>query len=174
MQVLTFVKEGLVFAVAVNSSKIFLYDAKNYSAGPFLNIHVNREAQFTKLAFSTDGKLILISTDSNYILLIDSFNGELRHRLVGHMNTARIPLEASFTPDAKYVMCGSQDGPVYVWSVETGKLVTRLEYRVVHFRFHHEFPKVVAFNPSYLMFASADANLVYFILMQAFWIPPFK
>jgi COMPASS component SWD2 len=91
------------------------------------------------------------------LLLLDAFNGQIKHKLVGHVNQMNIALEASFTPDAQFVMCGSQDGPVHVWDVATGKQMAALE-------FHTDCPKIVAFNPNYLMFASADMNL-------NFWTP---
>ena len=52
-----------------------------------------------------------------------------------------------------YSFIGSQDGKIHFWSTETGEQVHALEW-------HHEPPKVVGFNPKYMMFASADTNLV--------------
>jgi len=55
---------------------------------------------------------------------------------------------------------GSQDGSINFWERETGRHVAKLHS-------HNEPSSVVLFNPRYLMFASADVNLVslfYFIL----------
>lgn len=113
------------------------------------------------------GKYLLVSTNSNYLLLVDAFNGKVIHRLVGHLNDNNTPLEGSFTPDAKYVICGSTDGPVHVWEVSTGLEITALNFHIgtrSDNLIETECPKVVMFNPAFAMFASADMNL-------AFWIP---
>ena len=48
---------------------------------------------------------------------------------------------------------GSQDGSINFWERESGKHVAKLHC-------HNEPSSVVLFNPRYLMFASADVNLV--------------
>lgn len=115
--------------------------------------------QITVGACLNSGKYILISTNAEYLLLLDSTDGHVVQRLSGHSNQSNLPLEASFTPDAKYIICGSGDGPVHIWEVATGIHLHSLD-------FHVDSPKVVKFNPTYAMFASADVNL-------AFWIPSF-
>ncbi|EGF76071.1 hypothetical protein BATDEDRAFT_93069 [Batrachochytrium dendrobatidis JAM81] len=131
--------------------------------GPFATfpikdpITLDFAAEWTHMSFSNDGKLILISTTSNVMYIVDAFNGGIKHRLTGHMNQMGMAFEACFTPDAEFVIGGSQDGKIHYWEVETGNHIHALEW-------HHEPPKVVAFNPKHLMFASADTNL-------AFWIP---
>ena len=84
--------------------------------------------QWTHLKFSPNGKMILVSTNTSLILLVDAFSGVLLHtftvnwtrwqpgssvsaslslsRTQGHQNTKNISLEASFSPDSKYVFCG--------------------------------------------------------------------
>ncbi|KAL5035972.1 hypothetical protein BDEG_23931 [Batrachochytrium dendrobatidis JEL423] len=160
---LAFDQGGFIFAVGLGSCKILLYDIKEYNKGPFATfpikdpITLDFAAEWTHMSFSNDGKLILISTTSNVMYIVDAFNGGIKHRLTGHMNQMGMAFEACFTPDAEFVIGGSQDGKIHYWEVETGKHIHALEW-------HHEPPKVVAFNPKHLMFASADTNL-------AFWIP---
>ena len=50
--------------------------------------------------------------------------------MTGHANSAGIHFEAAFTPDAKYVICGSQDGKVYSWDVQSGAVVGSLNWHV--------------------------------------------
>jgi COMPASS component SWD2 len=81
------------------------------------------EFEWTHLKFSPNGKMILISTNTSLILLVDAFSGVLLHTFTvrrlnfricstsicffqGHQNTKNIPLEASFSPDSKYIFCG--------------------------------------------------------------------
>lgn len=76
----------------------------------------------------------------------------------GFANTEKIPLEASFTPDSKFVLSGSSDGFVHFWSTEDYLKVTKL-------RTIHQKPiKFVKFNPKYMMFASCCSQ-------TAFWLP---
>lgn len=80
--------------------------------------------EWTHLKFSPNGKMILVSTNTSLILLVDAFSGVLLHTftvkkktnsqlflieiifLKGHQNTKNVPLEASFSPDSKYIFCG--------------------------------------------------------------------
>lgn len=80
--------------------------------------------EWTHLKFSPNGKMILVSTNTSLILLVDAFSGMLLHtftvrhnkiisfvdfnffHLKGHQNTKNVPLEASFSPDSKYIFCG--------------------------------------------------------------------
>eukprot|EP00842_Homolaphlyctis_polyrhiza_P005511 jgi/Hompol1/5961/HPOL_004780-RA len=157
---IAFDHSGLIFAVGLGSSTIRLYDMKSFHAGPFTVFTIedpsNRlRPEWSQMSFSLDGKYILISTKANTMYLVDAFRGDVVHRLTGHLNQMGLSFEASFTPDGAYVICGSQDGRIHCWDVATGKHLSALEW-------HQEPPKVVAFNPRYLMFASADTNLVSF------------
>ncbi len=60
---------------------------------------------WTDLKFSPDGKYIMIVTNSNVLRLVDSFEGKDEIKLTGHNNKGQA-LEASFSPDSKYVFCG--------------------------------------------------------------------
>ncbi|KAH9258788.1 hypothetical protein BASA81_002852 [Batrachochytrium salamandrivorans] len=161
---LAFDQGGYIFAVGLGSSKILLYDIKEYYKGPFNTFTIKDPivgdylAEWSHMSFSNDGKLILISTKSNVLYIVDAYVGCIKHRLVGNMNQMGMAFEACFSPDSAFVICGSQDGKIHSWDVETGSHLQVLEW-------HREPPKVVAFNPKHLMFASADTNL-------AFWIPP--
>lgn len=123
---------GLVFALGLGNNSIRMYSFQNHGAGPFLSQflqdpfrkpcdqslrhHPNcfklvlslvlaNPPEWTKLTFSNDGKYLLISTRSNVIYLLDAFKATLIHRLSGHVNSGAT-IEASFTPDTKYVISG--------------------------------------------------------------------
>jgi COMPASS component SWD2 len=49
---------GLIFAVAINSATILLYDVRKYSRGPFSTFNVAQDAQITKIAFANNGNPI--------------------------------------------------------------------------------------------------------------------
>jgi COMPASS component SWD2 len=135
-----------------------LYDLKHYTEGPFATFTINDSdsattSEWSSIKFSNDGKLLLVSTLGEQIMVLDSFDGKVTQVLNGRVNNAQLDLEASFTPDAKYVMSGSQDGAVHFWDVVTGRQVVRLEG-------HREPSKVAQFNPRFMMMATADSNLV--------------
>ena len=70
------------------------------------------------------------------------------------MNNSHLALEAGFTPDSSYVVSGSQDGTVHVWSAETGEKVTVLDGG-------HPGPTFCTqFNPKLMMMASACSCMV--------------
>ncbi|KAJ3412841.1 WD repeat-containing protein 82 [Chytridiales sp. JEL 0842] len=156
---------GLIFAVASGSSQIRLYDLKNYAAGPFITMTVppviapngSKLEWGNSIKFSNDGKYLLITTLGEPIIILDSFDGKMLQILRGRVNNTGLDLDANFTPDAKYVVSGSQDGGILFWDVVSGKQVVKLEG-------HREPPKVVMFNPRHMMLASGDSNL-------GFWIP---
>jgi len=152
--------EGLIFAVGINSEVIKLYDLKSFDKGPFttFKLHQEKDCEWTGLKFSADGKLILISTNGGVIRLIDAFNGQPKQEFTGHLNTKKIPFEASFSPDGQYVMSGSQNGLVHVWDAENGESVHQLDGG-------HPGPiRCVKFNPRWMMFASACSQM-------KFWLP---
>jgi COMPASS component SWD2 len=151
---------GKVFAIALHSQVIRLYDIGSFEAGPFETgaptadlVAQGNRPDWTDIKFSADGKKILVSTNSEEIYLINGFDLKREHVLRGHSNRAKVDFKADFTPDAQFVMCGSQDGRILFWDVELGRHVTTLEG-------HREPPNIVAFNPKFAMFASADSSMV--------------
>lgn len=130
----------------------------------------DKNDDWADVKFSNNGRDILMSTKEANIYVLDSVDYKLRFTLNGFENKNKLNLEASFTPDGKFVLSGiyfsccwltsvkgSQDGKIHVWSSEDGKHVTSLE--------GHSGPVTVTqFNPRYLMMASGCSNL-------SFWLP---
>ncbi|CAK6955481.1 hypothetical protein KUCAC02_030788 [Scomber scombrus] len=153
--VCSFDPDGLIFAAGVESQAIKLYDLRAFDKGPFasFDMRLNRVCEWTGLKFSNDGKQILISTNGGMICVLNAFNGSVLHTFSGYNNSKGISLEACFTPDSQFVMIGSEDGRVHVWSTESGMKVAVLDGK-------HSGPiNTLQFNPRYLTFASACTNM---------------
>lgn len=141
---------------------------------------------WTKLEFSNDGKHILVGTRGAGHFLLDAFDGSLKAFLrkteestrraavgegSGSPGAPGAPvdpkrLESSgdccFTPDGRYVVSGSKQN-VLVWDT----LGTVGETKVLNPAFVLEDKRevaVVAFNPRFNFFATADQSLL-------FWLP---
>lgn len=159
--VAAFDPEGLIFAAGVNSESVKLYDLRSFDKGPFSSFTLetkSKEVDWTGLKFSPDGKSILISTSGSDIKLLDSFNGTPLQNFNGHLNTARLPLEASFSPDSQFVISGSSDGRIHIWNAENGQKVCALNG-------DHKSPvQCVQFSPKHMMMASACS-------IMSLWLP---
>ena len=104
-----------------------------------------------KIKFSNNGDYLIAITD-NYLFIIDAVEGKIIHEMEinDEINTVDI------TPDSKYIALACASGNVLIYSDE-GKLIKTFE-------FHTKNCECVAFNPRYVIMATADTNLV-------FWIP---
>lgn len=151
--------EGIVFAAGINNAFVKLYDVRKCKL-PFATFQINkkRDCDWVGLKFSPDGKTILINTNGPIMPLVDAFKGNLLQKLTGHLNDMEVPIEASFTPDSKFVVSGSTDGKVHVWNADAG-------YRVCAIRGDHNGAvQCVRWNPKYFMVASACTTM-------CFWMP---
>ncbi|XP_077582278.1 WD repeat-containing protein 82-like isoform X2 [Stigmatopora nigra] len=156
----SFDPDGLIFAVGVNSQFIKLYDVRAFAKGPFnsFELRMNRSCDWTGLKFSNDGKQILISTNGGMICIVNAFTGDVMHKFSGYNNSKGLKLEACFTPDSQFVMIGSEDGRVHVWSTENKMKVAVLDGK-------HPGPiSALQFNPRYMTFATACSSMT-------FWLP---
>jgi len=151
--------QGLIFAVATSGNAIKLYDLLSFEKGPFATFTVDPhiQLQWSGIKFSNDGKYILLPTTESAIYLIDAFTGKKKQTYSSRVNDHQSILEASFSPDAQYVLSGSEEGNIHVWNTVTGE-------EVAMWRGHASVVGAVQWNPRYMMAASADSRLV-------FWIP---
>jgi len=182
---------GNVFAVASPASgTILLYDYRNFSKPPFGVFDVveqcgSVDAQnllqgWTKLEFSNDGKSLLLGTRGGGHFLLDAFDGSLKAYLrkrdgstkrpaVGEGNLAAgdvSSMESSgdccFAPDGRYVLSGAKQN-VLVWDTLAPTTDSK-EMEPAHVLEDKREASVLAFNPRYNMFATADQDLM-------FWLP---
>ncbi|XP_065175489.1 WD repeat-containing protein 82-like [Sycon ciliatum] len=170
--VAAFDPEGLVFAAGIDSQHVKLYDLRSYDKGPFSTFpNVNRQlgntGDWQLLKFSPDGKQIAITSAQGIVLLLDAFSGQELYtfRIAPPANTSSasgirpsILIDATFTPDSKFLIVGAGDGHIHLFNTKTGALLNQLEGP------HPTACRCVAFNPKYMMLASACS-------VMAFWIP---
>lgn len=185
---------GTVFAVACPSTGVvLLYDIRNFDKAPFSVIDLVEQCRgvesryllqgWTRLEFSNDGKSLLVGTKGRGHFLLDAFDGKMKaylHRPSGgtrrqavgeaqHGNGATGDsgnLDSSgdccFAPDGRFVVSGASKD-VLVWDTlktpDDNKMLepawTLTDKREA---------AVVAFNPRFNFFATADQDLV-------FWLP---
>ena len=113
---------------------------------------------WTGLRFSPDGKHLLLSTCGSKHVLLDAFDGKMKRTYTSHANDSGLALDATFSPDANYVLSGSEDGAMHVWETQSGK-------RAVMWKGGHSGPTArVAWNPTKMLVASACTQL-------GLWIP---
>ncbi|XP_031570854.1 WD repeat-containing protein 82-like [Actinia tenebrosa] len=158
--VAAFDPEGLIFAAGIDCEMIKLYDLRSFDKGPFSTFHIQTDpaAEWTSIKFSSDGKMVLVATNCGIIYLIDAFQGNQLHAFSGHAFSKSNPVDVCFSPDSQYVFSGSQDGRIHIWASDSGHKVVTLDG-------NHPGPtKCMAFNPKYMMLASACTNM-------AFWLP---
>ena len=75
----------------------------------------------------------------------------------GHDNASGAGLNATFSPDGSHVLCGSEDGSIFVWKTQSGLIESTWS--------GHSGPvHNVLCNPKYMMIASSCTNV-------AFWLP---
>lgn len=177
-----------VLAIASHACQtILLYDYRNYDKAPFATFDILEfaeevlpsgtigEAKWTKLEFSNDGKCLLVATTLGHFI-IDAFSGKLKSYLVrprGHTDRlapGESPREdgqgpkvessgdVCFTQDGRYVVGGSGSDNVYVWDTSMLNATKRLD--PLHTLDFKGTAAVVAFNPRYNFFASADKEVV--------------
>ncbi|XP_024404060.1 protein ANTHESIS POMOTING FACTOR 1 [Physcomitrium patens] len=151
-------QQGLVFAVAMEGGAIKLFDVRSYDKGPFDTFLVGGDtAEVSGMKFSNDGKLMLLSTSNGHVYVVDAYSGKKLHGFSLEPNPDGGVLEASFSPDAQFVIAGSGDGTLRTWSTLSGVEVSCWANNA-------GVPACVKWAPRRFMFATASMAL-------AFWIP---
>lgn len=144
---------GLVFAVmaAMSGAKghyVHLYDARNYSEGPFSEMKVSQsdletaiqshvsatpdrvkslsQADWTSIQFNLPGNQILIGAEQGMCILLDGFEGTVQRVLVEPRETKRSAV-CCFASDDRTVLQGNYDGTISCYNVDTGTVVQTLQ-----------------------------------------------
>ncbi|KAF3769972.1 WD40 repeat-like protein [Cryphonectria parasitica EP155] len=140
---------------------------------------------WTKLEFSNDGKHILLGTNGKGHFLLDAFTCELkaflrkpeggvrrappgevadgRNAPAGTPQALDTSGECCFTPDGRYVLSGSRKD-VLIWDVLSIPSDGRKELHPTHVLEDKKEAAVLAYNPRFNFFATADQHL-------QFWLP---
>ncbi|KAL7529303.1 hypothetical protein ACHAWF_002929 [Thalassiosira exigua] len=178
---------GLVFGVSAamaggEGNHIHLYDARNYTVGPFSEMKVTRQdveskirntgstperafalskAEWTSIEFSKSGKAILIGVNGGVALSVDGYEGTVLHSFLsearrGGTPSSSNPMAACFTTDDRSVICGNDDGTVSCYQADSGLLARKL-------RGHVGRVGAVFCNPKYAQIASACTNTAVWI-----------
>ena len=122
--VASFDPTGVVFAAAWTEqqldkthARICLFAKEKCETGPFADWKLDNYSDIKIMKFSKCGDLLLLAFSDNVILLLDAFEGKTKHKLTSFVNEASI-IECSFTPDSEYIVSGSENGVIHVWTVE--------------------------------------------------------
>eukprot|EP00571_Detonula_confervacea_P002975 CAMPEP_0172313032 /NCGR_PEP_ID=MMETSP1058-20130122/19177_1 /TAXON_ID=83371 /ORGANISM="Detonula confervacea, Strain CCMP 353" /LENGTH=343 /DNA_ID=CAMNT_0013026617 /DNA_START=60 /DNA_END=1088 /DNA_ORIENTATION=- len=171
---------GLVFGVSAAMASgegyhINLFDARNYTVGPFAEMTTTRhdieskirlsgstperayalsKEEWTSMEFNKSGKQILVGANG-IALSIDGYEGTVLHSFLteaGSSGTSQsYPMAACFTADDRSVICGNDDGTVSCYQADSGLLARKL-------RGHVDRVGAVAVNPKYAQLATACTN----------------
>lgn len=157
----TFDEQGLVFCVGTESGVVKLYDARNYTSGPFNSFVVSDEhnstAAFAVLRFSLDGNRLLAVVEGR-IYVLDAYEGTVLCKASSGVAEGGAALEACLTADGQYILSGCGDRHVRVWRVDTGAEVAKWQPP------HADVPACLKFSPRKMLVASACRAL-------QLWIP---
>jgi len=149
---------GLLFAVASDINTIKLYDVRTFDRGPWSTFQLDYpQIEWRTIKFSYHGKYLLLSTNKNAIFLIDAFDGTKVQEYTSFSNKDALSFEACFSPNAQYILSGSDDGTIHIWESLSGKEVAVLEGSSTP-------ATSLLWNPRLMMIASGSEHL-------AFWIP---
>jgi COMPASS component SWD2 len=156
--------KGLVFGVAYRDKEgmqVKLYDGRQTADGPFMSFCVNAgNADPTCFEFSPDGDLFLLASGElgNPVRVFDAFEGKDRRSFSRPASAGGTTLCARFSPDAHFMMTGSEDHAVCMWDMTTSELLREEKGK-------HALPVAAcAWNPVYGVVASAGQNVV-------LWLP---
>ncbi|KAJ3049082.1 WD repeat-containing protein 82 [Rhizophlyctis rosea] len=176
-------QSGQVFAVAY-SNIVKLYGINSFDKGPFETFKIPKHPGdmplITAISFSNDGNRILVSTAGQEHYVLNAFKGFLTHKLVGHFNENQEELVAGFTPDSRFVLCGSQTGGIHFWDLGQSPTDGQNESAPPEHRDltvksmsecggHEDTTRAVGFNPKYAMMVTADSSLVCFFFVALDW-----
>lgn len=104
----------------------------------------------TSISLSNDGHIFLVSLLPDMLRLIDKDDGTMYKEYVGHQNK-EYQLDNCFSHDDAHVISGSENGSVYMWSLESGQLVHVLDA-------HSKTVSGIAYHPNQPIMASSSED----------------
>lgn len=107
------------------------------------------------LKFSDCGKLIMCATADNLIVLLDAYEGNETHRFTNFQNENSV-IECSLTPDSKFLVSGSENGLVHLWSLQGLEKIAELSG-------HIEKSQCLKFSPKQCLLVSGGRNIFWWI-----------
>jgi len=117
--------------------KVRRYDLRNGS----LVTDLVGSKPVTSVAFSEDGQSVLVNLCQGQPLrLFDKATGQLLQEFEGHKHKGDYRIDAVLDQANEHVLCGSEDGSVYVWQLLSAKIVATLKHGdagTVHSLSHH-------------------------------------
>jgi len=90
---------------------------------------------------------LLITSNDSRIRVYNLADRTLKAKLRGHVNTCN-QIQASFSDDGNYVICGSEDGRAFIWSKEFGDLESREKRPCEYFEAHSDIVTAAIFAPT--------------------------
>lgn len=112
------------------------------------------QGKITSLDVSPDGNSLLCSVRDDTLKCLDlRMNQVLRDYTADGFNVSCDWTRAKFSPDNRYVACGSGDSAVYIWDFNLAKLETTLTNNA-----HSGTVVAVEWHPKGGLFVSADRN----------------
>ena len=69
---------------------------------------------------TADGENMLVATNGNALYVVDAYECTVLRVLSSFNNLDGRALEPSYSPDGRFVTCGSSDGTVHTWEVSSG------------------------------------------------------
>ncbi|KAF0700430.1 Aste57867_9055 [Aphanomyces stellatus] len=170
--------DGLVFGVYSGDSLVRMYDARNFTEGPFAKFSLHEESissalrpllqsrQFKgssvdvhAIQFSPDQQHILLNTTAGVLIQLDAFEGKLTRLFASHSNLSGMKLGAVYSPDGGYIAAGGDDGNICMYNANTGAVVSGA------MKGHLGPVFDLQWNPQRHMLGSVHANTL-------LWIPP--
>jgi mitogen-activated protein kinase organizer 1 len=88
-------------------------------------VDVISPAAVTCVRVSRDGRAMLVAALDGTVRLMDRDNGGLLKSYRGHKNS-ELRVRSTFAQEEEYVVCGSEDGVVWVWDLVEGTAVERV------------------------------------------------
>lgn len=107
----------------------------------------------TYLKFTNDDQCILVSCQNSSIKLLDKSSGSILAEFKGHINK-KYRIDNGLLCNDSYVVSGSEDGNIYIWSLLEGKVEHRLKHS-------HNVVHTLCIHPSNLELLSAADNTLY-------------